>query len=215
MRAILTDESAQVYASTEDQTVSIATVHQDEEFEIGKVIHKKRQNWVEVTLDSGVKGYLSGDVHLFGLKNVILQDASAELRASADASSEVLKTLKKGDAFYTLGVVKTEEGGWVRVRDASGTEGYIEGKTKIRVLPAATRAEAKKTLILVGVMTLAGIAFALVSALAPQASIIYYYLAVGFILFGFMQLVQGFVQRRQALKQERQDLEQKKPGEST
>jgi uncharacterized protein YgiM (DUF1202 family) len=210
MRAILTNESTAVYAAPDDQTISIATLHLDEEFEIGRVMRKKRQTWVEVTLDSGVKGYIKGVEHIFALRKVQLVDSSAEMRSEASAASNLIRTLSKGDAFFTLRVVKTDEGGWVRVRDLNNTEGYISGKTKIRVVQAATRADARKMLILGAIMAVIGILFGVGSYLSQAANnTIYYYLAIGFIVFGVMQLMQGFIQHRQAVAQEKQEQEEK------
>lgn len=209
MRAILTDDSTQVFAAPEDQTISLTTLHMDDEFEIGKVVRKKRQAWVEVTLDSGLHGYISGEAHIFGLRKVQLVESSAEMRAEPSSTSEMIKTISKGDVFFTLRVEKTEEGGWVRVRDLSDMEGYISGKTKIRVMQAATRTEARKTLILGAIMTVVGIAFGVVSYLARGTSSTTYYLAIGFIVFGALQLMQGYIQRRQAIAQEKEDQEKK------
>jgi hypothetical protein len=209
MRAILTDESTQVFSSPEEQTISVATLHKDEEFEIGKVVRKKRLAWVEVTLDSGLHGFISGDAHIFGLRKVQLVESSAEMRTEPSSTSGLIKTLSKGDPFFTLRVEKTEEGGWVRVRDLSDTEGYISGKTKIRVMQATTRADARKTLILGAIMTVVGIVFGAVSYLAKETSNTTYYLAIGFIVFGALQLMQGYIQRRQAIAQEKEAQEKK------
>lgn len=212
MRAILTDESTQVYATTEDQTISVATLHQNDEFEIGKIFRKKRKAWVEVTLDSGVKGFISGDAHIFGLRKVQLVDSSAEMRSEPSATSTLIKTMSKGDIFFTLRVVKNDEGGWVKVRDTSETEGYIIGKAKIRILQTATRVEARKTLILGAIMAGVGLIFGAISYIAKETSTTTYYLAIGFIVFGALQLMQGYIQRRQAIAQEK---EKQNPGPTT
>jgi len=98
----------------------------------------------------------------------------------------------------------------VRVRDLNNTEGYISGKTKIRVVQAATRADARKMLILGAIMAVIGILFGVGSYMSQAANnTIYYYLAIGFIVFGVMQLMQGFIQHRQAVAQEKQEQEEK------
>ena len=209
MRAILTDESTPVYATIEDQSVSIASLHRDDEFELGRVTRKKRAVWVEVTLDSGVKGYISGDAHIFALKKVQLLDSEAAMRAEPSGESALIKTMHKGDVFLTLKVEKTDQGGWVRVRDAVDAEGYIAGNTKIRILQQVKKSDAQRTLLLGGLMLVIGIGFGIFSYLAKQQDTIAYYLALGFIVFGVLQLSQGFIQYRQAVKQEQQ--EQQKP----
>jgi len=210
MRAILTDESTPVYATIEEQSVSIATLHRDDEFELGKVLRRKRTVWVSVTLDSGVQGYISGDAHIFALKKVLLLDSEAQMLNGPSKDAELVKTLHKGDAFLTLKVEKTDEGGWVRVRDQSDTEGYIAGNTKIRILQQVKRSDATRTLVLGGLMTVIGVGFGAFSYLSKQQDTIAYYLAIGFIVFGVLQLAQGFIQYRQAVAQEKQ--ESAKPG---
>ena len=207
MRAVLTDETAPIYATLQDQSVSIATLHRDEEFELGEVKRNKRKIWVTVTLDSGVKGFISGESHIYALKKVQLLDATAELRAEPSKESALVKTLQKGDIFTTLKVEKTDEGGWVRVRDEADSEGYIFGKTKIRVLQEMKRSDARRTLILGGVMSVLGILFGIFSYVGAQQSVLAYYLAIGFIVFGVLQLVQGFIQYRQAAAQEKREME--------
>ncbi len=210
MRAILTDESTPVFAGTEDQSLSLATLHRDEEFELGNVTRQKRKVWVEVTLDSGTRGYISGDAHIFALKKVQLLDSEADMRAEPSKGSALVKVMRKGDTFLTLKVEKTDEGGWVRVRDQTDTEGYIAGGTKIRILQQVRKADARRTLILGGLMAVIGIAFGVFSYLGKQQDTISYYLALGFIIFGVLQLAQGYIQYRQAVAQEKQ--EPQKPG---
>jgi len=207
MRAVLTDKTAPIYATLQDQSVSIATLHRDEEFELGEVKRNKRKIWVTVTLDSGVKGFISGESHIYALKKVQLLDPTAKLRSAPSKESALVKTLQKGDIFTTLKVEKTDEGGWVMVRDESNSEGYIFGKTKIRVLQEMKRSDAKRTLILGGVMSVLGVLFGIFSYAGNQQSVIAYYLALGFIVFGVLQLVQGFIQYRQAVAQKKREIE--------
>jgi hypothetical protein len=206
MRALLTEESTPVYASMEDPSITLATLHQDEEFEIGKAITRKRKAWVEVTLDSGVKGYISGEARIFGLRKVELVDASTEMHSEASSTSPVIKTLPRRTVFFTLRVEKTDEGGWVRVRDLTDTEGYISGKSKIRIIQPVTRAQARRMMLLGAAFLVIGSVFGYVSYLPENTgNTTLYYLSIGFIAFGALQLLQGFFQRREAIAQEKSD----------
>lgn len=208
MRAVITDEQAPVYASTTDQTLSIAMLHKGDEFELGKVVKVKKETWVEVTLDSGSKGYISGNVKIFGIKKVELQENSAEMYESPSAESAVLRTMHKGDLFQTLRIEENGEERWVRVRDLKEMEGYIAGSTKIKLISVTSRAGAKKTVLLGVALLGAGAVLTAISFLGEKNQTTYY-LAMGLILFGFMQLLQGGMQYFQVINFEKKEKREK------
>ena len=70
MRASLGDDSARVWQEPNAESISMTSIQKGDEFEIGKVIRKKKEVWVTVTLDNGVTGYISGDTHIFAIQKV-------------------------------------------------------------------------------------------------------------------------------------------------
>lgn len=215
MRAVTTDEQTPVYASTSDQTISIATLHKGEEFDLGKVTKVRREAWVEVTLDSGVKGYISGNAKIFGIRKVELQVNSAEMHQEPSSESPVVRALKKGDLFETLRIEENGDERWVRIRDLRNLEGYIAGDTRIKILPPNSRAAAKKT-VLIGVALLGAGAVVTAISFMGEKNQTTYFLAMGLILFGFMQLMQGGMQYFQTIRQEKKEkLEREKTDSSS
>lgn len=208
MRAVTTDEKTLVYGQMDEQAISIASLEKGEEFELGKVIKKKKVVWVEAKLDSGVTGYINGNAKIFSIKKVEILLDGVPLYASPASNSSVLKSIKKGDIFQTLRVEKNDEAHWVRVRDLNGLEGYIAGNTRIRIIPPNSRSSARKTILFGLVLAAVG---AIITGVSPanQENPTYYYLAMGFLLFGVLQILQGGLQYYQAVKQEKREAQSK------
>ena len=82
MRATLGDESTLVYQEPVAEAISITTLRKGDEFEIGKVIRKKGETWVTVTLENGFTGYITGDTRIFSIQQVIDRQRPRNARSS-------------------------------------------------------------------------------------------------------------------------------------
>lgn len=203
MRASLGDESTPVWQEPAAESISVTTLHKGDEFEIGKVIRKKKEAWVTVTLDSGFTGYISGDTHIFAIQKVEAIGNDLELHEAPSDESPVLKVIPKKTLFTVRGVEKDGEDGWYLVEDQEGVAGYIRTGAKLRARTEVTHQSARKMMITGAVFAVIGVALYFFFPSGTEANggdMSFITLAI--ILLGLFQVLQGFLQSRQAKKQD-------------
>lgn len=203
MRAILSDESMPIYPEPNGDSISITTLHKGDELEVGKVLRKKKDTWVEVSTPAGVKGYIHGDTKIFAIRRVEAVANPLEVYEAPDESSPVLTTLPKKTAFTVRGFEKVEDKEFFHVLTDDGMEGYVRTTAKMRVVPEATPGSARKMMIMGGLFAAAAIVIYLLglrsgTTNAGNTSIF----TIALFLLGLFQFGQGYVQYRQAKKDE-------------
>ncbi|MHB8089696.1 MAG: SH3 domain-containing protein, partial [Anaerolineaceae bacterium] len=159
MRGILVEEVVKVYAEASDQTLSITSLRKGDEFELGKVSRKKKEVWVEVTLDSGQTGFISGETKIFVIKKVQFFADNIEAHEAPTNESAVIKTYPKKTIVTAVGYESDEAKGWVKIIDAEGQTGYVRGEAKIRVYQEASVANGKKQMFSGGMFAVLATAF--------------------------------------------------------
>lgn len=198
MRASLGDESARVWQEPNAESISMTTIRKGEEFEIGKVIRKKKEVWVTVTLDNGVTGYISGDTHIFGIQKVEAVGNDLELYQEPDETSTVLVTIPKKTLFTVRGVETVNETNWYRAETDEGVLGYIKSGARLRAKPQVTRESARKMMITGAFFAVGGAVLYFVFPSNPEAAGgDTSFISLGLILLGLFQVFQGFIQYRQ------------------
>lgn len=203
MRASLGDESARVWQEPTAEAISVTSISKGDEFEIGKVIRKKKKTWVTITLDNGVTGYIPGDTHIFSIQTVEAIGNDIEVHESASDESPVLTEIPKKTAFIVRGAEKIEDDTWYRVEGSEGVVGYMKAGPRLRVRPQVTRQSARKMMITGGIFTLAGVVLYFIFPApvdSPDTGVNFITLAV--ILLGLFQVFQGFMQWRQVNKKD-------------
>jgi len=203
MRASLGDESARVWQEPNAESISMTSIHKGEEFEVGKVIRKKKEVWVTVTLDSGVIGYISGDTHIFAIQKVEAVGNDLELYKEPDDTSPVLATIPKKTLFTVRGVENVNDVNWYHAEDEEGNKGYIKTGVRLRAKPQITRESARKMMITGALFAVGGAVLYFVFPSNPEAgggdtS----FISLGLILLGLFQVFQGFMQYRQMGKKD-------------
>lgn len=203
MRASLGDESARVWQEPNAESISMTSIHKGEEFEIGKVIRKKKEVWVTVTLDNGVTGYISGDTHIFAIQKVEAVGSDLELYKEPDEGSPVLATIPKKTLFTVRGVEDMEGSSWYRAETDEGIQGFIKSGARMRAKPQITRESARRMMITGAFFAVGGAVLYFLFPSNPEAgggdtS----FISLGLILLGLFQVVQGFLQHRQLGKKE-------------
>lgn len=193
MKAILIDEQVPVYASMEDESISIATLHQGDQMDLGKVSQKKKKTWVEITLTGGQKGYILGDTKIFAVRKAVVARNPVDIVDAASGTANVIKTLVKGTNVTAYGVEKNDDGSWFKVRDDSGTEGYIPTSAKLRVIQEATRANATRNMVTGLIFVVIGI-FLTISNTNSAAGESMLLISYAVIFFGLLQIGQGVVE---------------------
>ncbi len=208
MKGKIVDEIVKIYAEPSSETLSIASAKKGDELDLGKVIRKKKDVWVEVALNSGQKGYIAGDTKIFVIKKIQTLTKELEMFAQPDATSEVLKKLPKDTVLTATGIIENEEKGWLCVTTEDGVHGFIKGGTKISLYQESSVGGAKKQLISGAVFFVIAAGFYIFTLSQTQSTSNLDFLIMAAGAFGLMQLVQGFLQYRKARQKETQN---KKP----
>jgi len=203
MRASLGDDSARVWQEPNAESISMTSIQKGDEFEIGKVIRKKKEVWVTVTLDNGVTGYISGDTHIFAIQKVEAVGNDLELYQEPDVASPVLATIPKKSLFTVLGVETVNGESWYHAETDEGVQGYIKSGARLRAKQQVTKESARKMMITGALFAVGGAVLYFVFPSNPEAgggdtS----FISLGLILLGLFQLFQGFVQYRQQGKKD-------------
>lgn len=204
MRGILVEEVVKVYAEASDQTLSITSLRKGDEFELGKVSRKKKEVWVEVTLDSGQTGFINGETKIFVIKKVQFFADNIEAHEAPTNESAVIKTYPKKTIVTAVGYESDAAKGWVKIIDAEGLTGYVRGEAKIRVYQEASVANGKKQMFSGGMFAVLAAAFYIFSLNKGETTSNMSILIVAVFAFGLMQIVQGFLEYNKAKKKENQ-----------
>lgn len=202
MKAILTEESTAVYDVAEDGAAQIATIHKDEEMELGKILRKKGGKvWVEVTLPNDVKGYILGGTKIFAVRDALIPRSRTELHAGPSKSSRVLKTLERNKTVTVTGIEKNDEGSWFKSTDEDGAFGYISTEVKLRVAPELSRRSAMRNLVIGVLFLVIGIGLTVMDSRPGQSNNLIY-LAYIVIFLGLVQAAQGAFELAKLKKKE-------------
>ncbi len=196
MKARIIDQPARVYREADLNSPSITELPIGSEVEIGGVKKKDGKSWVAVVISTGQRGYMPGDARIYQIKQIALLQKSVNMYAEPSAQSAVKMVYKRNTKFFITGKVNQDNIDWVKIRDFTGNEGFIDGKTSIRVIPEAvkaTRAVGGKNMLYGALWCIGGI---LVTALTYSAASSggTYVVAWGAILFGGIQLLRGLFQ---------------------
>jgi uncharacterized protein YgiM (DUF1202 family) len=193
MKARILDPDVKVYSSTDANSVSIATLHAGSEIEFGGAKRKAGKVWVPITLSTGQQAFIPGETRIYVIKQGALMQNNVELRSEPSSESLVKQQLPRNTRIYILQVVKGGEKEWVKVRDMSGSEGYIAGDTRLRMIQQQTKALGMKN-IRSGVMWLIAGLILLFSTGSPVSGGSFLWFGYGAALFGGLMLVMGVVQ---------------------
>jgi hypothetical protein len=193
MKARILDPQVKVYSSTDANAVSIATLVEGSEIDFGGAKRKAGKLWVPITLSTGQQAFIPGDTRIFIIREGSLMQNNVELHAEPSSGSLIKSQLARNAKVYILQVVKGDGHDWVRVRDINGTDGYISGDTRIRVLQQKTKSSGRRNMI-TGVMWLIAGLVIIFSNSAPAAGSSFGLLGYGAILFGGVMLISGIFQ---------------------
>jgi len=193
MKARILDPDVKVYSSMDANAVSITTLHAGSEIEFGGAKRKAGKVWVPITLSTGQQAFIPGETRIYVIQQGALMQNNVELRSEPSTGSLVKQQLPRNTKVYILQVVKGGEKEWVKVRDMNGTEGYIAGDTRLRMIQQQTKALGMKN-IRSGVMWLIAGLILLFSSGSPASGGSFLWFGYGAVLFGGLMLVMGAVQ---------------------
>jgi hypothetical protein len=196
VKARIIEQGSKVYSQQDLYSTPLTELAQGSEVELGGVKTKAGKAWVSVTLPNGEKGYLTGDTRVFHLKPATLVQNSVNVYAQPSAQSMVRATFRKNAKFLLTETVKQDATAWVKVRDAAGNEGFIEGSTRIKVIPEVTKAVGQRNMLVGALWCIGGTVVTVVTyniaSSSPSGGT--YFVAWGAIIFGGIQFLKGVFQ---------------------
>jgi hypothetical protein len=193
MKGRIIDPQVKVYSSMDENSVSIATFEEGKEVEFGGVKRKSGKLWLPITLSTGQLAYIPGESRIFLIREGSIMQNSVDVHAEPSAESLVKQKLARNSKLYIVQVIKGEGQDWVRVRDASGSEGFISGDTRIKVLQQKTKATGRKNILTGAMWLIAGLVITF-SGTSSTSGGSFSLLGYGAILFGAVMLISGIVQ---------------------
>lgn len=192
MKAMILDQQVKVYSSMDANAVSIATLHAGNEIEFSSAKRKAGKVWVPITMSMGQQAYIPGEtkIKVIQLGSLLQNDVAVHNEPSTD--SLIKEKLMRGTKVYILNVIKSAGEEWVKVRNMVGNEGYIDGKTRIRVIPQQTKASAMRN-ITSGLLWLGAGLIILFSNNTPASGSSYMVFGYAAMFLGGVRLIMGVV----------------------
>jgi hypothetical protein len=193
MKARTLDKQVKVYNSMEANAISIAVLPEGSEIEFGSARRKAGKVWVPITLSTGQQAFIPGDARIYVIQRGALIQNNSDLLNEPSKGALVKQQLDRKSRFDILKVEEVDGKKWVRIRDTNGTEGYIDGNTRIRVIQQKTKAMARKNILSGAMWLLAGLII-IFSRTANASGSGFVILGYGATLFGAFILISGVVQ---------------------
>jgi hypothetical protein len=192
MKARIVGQGARVYSQPDANSPLIADLMVGFEVQMGGVTKNAGGEWVVVALPNGQRGYLPGSTRIFRIKPVVLLQKEVFVYAEPSAASVVKTRYRRNAKFLLADTVDRDGKRWVRIRDAGGAEGFIDGTTKIRVIPETSKAAGTRNMLYGALWCIAGIAITVVTYnMASTGGGGRYIIAWGPAIFGAFQFFKG------------------------
>jgi len=193
MKGRILDPQVKVYSDPSPNALSLATLPAGSEIEFGAPRRKAGKVWVPITLTTGQQAFISGETRVSVIQQATLLQKDVEMHSEPSADSPVKQRLAGNPKVYILEAVGQGNQGWFKVRDASGSEGFIPRRTRMRVIVEKTKALGKKNMLTGALWLIGGVVVTAATWSAASGGGTYIF-AWGAILFGAVQLIIGLVQ---------------------
>jgi len=194
MRARILDQQVKLYSSPEPNALSLATLTEGTEIEFGKTVKGGGKKWIEVIMPSGQKGYLPDSTRVFPLRLAVPLQNNITVYSEPSEQSLVRQKLQRNSKIYLTNVTRVENQDWVQVRDMNGAEGYISGRTRLRVVQQKSKALARKNMLSGALWCIGGIIVTVATYGAASSGGGTYFVAWGAIAYGAIQFITGIYQ---------------------
>ena len=122
-----------VYAEMDASSQVAHRLPADAEVVLGATHKLDETDWVEVTGPNEESGYLPGDTQVFVIQRAVVGDKLADLYSEPANKGIITEILARGTKLDILAILDLPDGRWVKIRGIDGKEGYLSGKTRIRL----------------------------------------------------------------------------------
>jgi len=193
MKAKIIGQPATIYSQPDPTAPPITQAMVGGIVDLGRVKKQNGRAWVAVTLSDGRRGYLAGDARVLALRRGTLLQNEVAAYSQPSTSSGVKARYQKCATLYLGERVAQDGKAWVKVLDAAGNEGFVDGETRIQVVAEGAKAAARKKMLRGGLWCVVGIAVTAgtYSLASPGGT---YFVTWGAIVFGGIQFFQGMYQ---------------------
>lgn len=177
------DARAAVYRDMDVQSPLVTELTAGDEVSIGTSTKRKGKQWVEVKLRDGRHGHMLGDTKIYAYTKASLLEKEVTAYEQPSPLSAPKLRYKKGAVFHIIDNVKGNTD-WVKIRDLSGNEGFIDEKTRIKNLtPDKDEGDGKGDMLWGAIWCIGGI------LLSATTTFIFF----GAIIFGGYQFLKGLL----------------------
>jgi Bacterial SH3 domain len=191
MKARIVDQAAILRTSPGLTSAAIAELPADSEVELGQVKSNAGTRWVSVSLLDGRSGYVPGDTKVFIFKRATLLQDRVDVYAGPSEDSGVVTRCQKNDRFQMTGNVTRDGKTWVKIRDAAGTEGYIDGGTRVRTETQAAMESPQHAMLHGALWCIGGILVTTITYSLASDHGGTYLIAWGPVIFGGWRFLKG------------------------
>jgi hypothetical protein len=133
-RVRIKEDNVPVFSATDRSSPALGELQYGQEVVLGQAWRVAGLDWVEVTLPDGRRGHVAGTTQTFPVRKVVLLDAEAGVHGTPADTAPVVAPLRQGEELWLLDLIEHEGRNWFHVKDAAGTEGFLDGEVRFREL---------------------------------------------------------------------------------
>jgi hypothetical protein len=133
MKARIIESGTTVYSGAGFSALKIAELTAGSEVEILAVKKQDGRKWMTVTLADGQRGVVPGETRIFTFQHALLLADDATAYAEPCVDSTVVSRYAKNSTFDVIDRFTQDGKPWIRIRDAGGTEGFMPGRSRIKL----------------------------------------------------------------------------------
>lgn len=192
MKARIIDQPVTVYSGTDPGAMPVTQASVGTIVDLGSA--KRKGSWVTIVLADGRRGYISGGARVAFLKRATLVQNDVSAYSEPSTSSAVAARYSKAATLYLGERVNQDGKAWVRVFDSAGTGGFIDGETRLKMVPEAMKTVGKRNMLYGGLWCVGGTVATVATYAAASSGGGSYFVAWGAMVFGGIQFVKGLYQ---------------------
>jgi hypothetical protein len=127
-KATTSEEKTAVYKDMDMTYSPLVVLPPLSEITVMIILQKNGQTWMKIKLSDNREGFIPSTTKLFIIREMVIEDdRGANIYESPSVESHLKKHLEKGSLLYLLGRVPNAYNAWVKVKDYSGSEGFMIG----------------------------------------------------------------------------------------
>ncbi|HUA62091.1 MAG TPA: hypothetical protein VML19_25260 [Verrucomicrobiae bacterium] len=189
------DQAQQLYSQPNPTAVTGTQIAMGEEVEIGGEVKRNGVGFCPVRRSNGQAGYIPGDTRASHIKPMTIDQADVAIYTGPSAQSYLRGRLGRNSRIWMFpGVVQDGAQQFVRIRDNSGNEGYMDGSTRVKGVVEVTRKAALKNLTAGALWCVGGLIVTIATYAAASDGGGTYFIMWGPVIFGAIQFFKGLGQ---------------------